>query len=112
MRTQPTSHPSDNFATRNPVTYRTIAAQVEDMKISALTPTEYPDVVVMLEYMRDQALAQHKLNELAQQKLGEREHAVTRRENDLALRALVLEAAIKTKETLGSRVRRYLGGSR
>ncbi len=85
------------FGADRPVTYEVIASQVKAMKPSALTPSQFDDVVVLIEYMRDEAVKAHDANDLAAKSLAEREAAVTKREREVAIRGRVIEAAIKVR---------------
>jgi hypothetical protein len=82
------------------VTYDTIAAQVRDMKPRALRPTQFDDVVTLIEWLRDEALKIHEHNAKASEVLHARELAVTRRERDVGIRQRVHEAATRSRALL------------
>jgi hypothetical protein len=97
---------TDVFSSTSRPSYKSIVAQIEQLKVRALAPTDYEDVITLIEYVRNEALKLHQANEIASQTLKEREAAVSRREHDVKLRSRAVEAAIAVKP----RKRRYLFG--
>lgn len=79
------------------VTYDHIAAQVRAMKPRALAPSQYDDVVVLIEFMRDAVLKLADRNTQDAKELAMREAAVAKRERDVALRQRTHDAATRTR---------------
>lgn len=90
------------------MTYEHIAQQVREMKPRALTPAQFDDVFVVIEYMRDEAVRLHDQNQKWHAELVEKERALTKRERDVGIRMRAVEASIRTRAV--SRLRRYFGG--
>jgi len=89
-----------NFGDDTPaeaVTYATLAAQVRAMNPRALTPNMLDDVIMMVEYMRDEALRIHDANEARSKALDEREKELNRRAREVALASKVAKAVIAGK---------------
>jgi hypothetical protein len=86
------------------VTYDGIAAQVKSMQPRALTATQFDDVVVLIEFMRDQAVKIHDQNQIRSKGLDDREKAVAKRERDVSMRQRVHQAATRSRGLL-----RYFG---
>jgi predicted DNA-binding protein (UPF0251 family) len=86
------------------VTYSHIADQIRSMTPKALPASQYDDVVVLIEWLRDEALRVHDYNEAASKALAAREIAVTKRERDVAIRQRTHDAATRTRGFL-----RYFG---
>lgn len=87
------------------------------LKPRALSPSQYDDVVVLIEYMRDEVVRAADASEKSlrdrETKVAERERLVAQQERDVALRRRTLDAALRTNAVsrVKSRVRRYFGGN-
>jgi hypothetical protein len=100
---------SDAFGEDRPaVTYNHIADQVRTMKPRALTPSQFDDVVVLIEWMQGEALKAHQRNETQSKELSAREAAVAKRERDVGIRQRAIVAAIRAKGVMAP-LRRYFG---
>lgn len=79
------------------VTYDHIAQQVKAMQPSALTPSQFDDVIVLIEFMRDQAIRMHELNVTNKLMMDAREVVLEKRERDVGIRGRAVDAAIRGK---------------
>ena len=80
----------DNAATAfvDPVStdYASVARTVIGMKPRALTPPQYEDVVVLIEWMQSECVRMHEFNEQRSKQLDERSAQITAREKELRVR--------------------------
>lgn len=107
-------HPADAFAGNDDapaMDLSSIVKQIEGLKPRALMPAQYDDVVTLIEYVRDEALKLYASAKELGAELDAREKDLVRRERDVETRSRALLAAIKTRETIPQRVRRYFGGN-
>lgn len=85
---------------RPPVTYDHIAAQIRALQPRALTSSQFDDVILMLEWMRDETVKLLGANDQASKALAEREREVSKRERDVGIRQRVHAAATRTRGVL------------
>ena len=78
-------------------TYNTIASRIVALKPRALTPVQVPDIIIMVEYMRDVAIEKHDANIVFKKALDQREKDLVKREHDVAIKFLAVEAALRTR---------------
>jgi hypothetical protein len=90
--------------------YNTIASKIIEMRPRALTETQIPHVIVMIEYMRDECIKIHEKNIQLGKTLDERKAALDQAEADYALKHRALDAALKTHQALGAQERRWWFG--
>lgn len=85
------------------VTYQTLAAQVRAMNPRALTPANYDDVVLLLEYLHDETV--RKLDELTQRgnAIAQREKEVVSKERTLRIKERAVGVLMKSREGKGWR---------
>lgn len=79
----------------SPVSYKFVADQVRAMKPNNMTADNADDVLTLMEYMRDQLLAEHDIQIKRADELERREAEVAVRERNVAIRLRVAEVAAK-----------------
>lgn len=103
----------DNAATAfvDPVStdYASVARTVIGMKPRALTPPQYEDVVVLIEWMQSECVRMHEFNEQRSKQLDERSAQITAREKELRVRARTIDTAVMT-QSASNKFMRYLRG--
>jgi len=82
------------------VNYDSIAAQVRAVNAHSLAPSQYDDVVTLIEWMRDEAVKMHDQNKATSEALAARERDVAKRERDVGIRSRALDAAKRTRGIL------------
>ena len=87
--------------------YASVAKTVIGMKPRALTPPQYEDVVVLIEWMQSECVRMHEFNEQRSKQLDERSAQITAREKELRVRARTIDTAVMTQHA-GSKFMRYL----
>ena len=87
--------------------YASIAKTIIGLKPRALTPPQYEDVVVLIEWMQAECVRMHELNEQRSQRLDERSLQIAEREKELRIRARTINTAAMT-QSAGSKFMRYL----
>ena len=101
----------DNAATAfvDPVStdYASVAKTVIGMKPRALTPPQYEDVVVLIEWMQYECVRMHEFNEQRSKQLDERSAQITAREKELRVRARTIDTAVMT-QSASNKFMRYL----
>lgn len=106
-------HPADAFAGDDnapTVDFAAIVQQISEIKPRALTPAQYEDVVVLIEYMRDEVVKAQRAVQERNAMLDARERDLEQREKQVSIKMRAAVAGIKTRATLGQRMRRYFGG--
>ena len=89
------------------VNFHDVMEYVRGMDASALTMTDFADVIQILDFVRDQNVTmQDQLNAL-QEQLDKRDAELTARERALAVRQAAVDMVLKGKTT---EKRRYLWG--
>jgi hypothetical protein len=94
------------------VDFAGMATQVRALKPRALTPEQFPDVVLCLEWMHGEILQQLAELDARREKLDQREAVVAEREHQAAIRGRVFGAAQAMKlprRSVSGFVRGYLG---
>lgn len=89
--------------------YASIARTVLGMKPRALTPPQYEDVVVLIEWMQSECVRMHEFNEQRSKQLDERSAQIIAREKELRVRARTIDTAVMTQHA-GNKFMRYLRG--
>lgn len=87
--------------------YASVARTVIGMKPRALTPPQYEDVVVLIEWMQSECVRMHEFNEQRSKQLDERSAQITAREKELRVRARIIDTAVMTQHA-GNKFMRYL----
>lgn len=90
------SDTSEAFSSTAGVTLKTLVKQIEGTKIKALKPSEYEDVLTILDYLKAEALKAHKVNEARTRELDTREQDLAKRERDVAIRQRAVASVIGT----------------
>ena len=90
-------NPAAVFADTPKVDYAAVAKTVAGIQPRALTPPQYEDVVVLIEWMQSECVRMHEFNEQRSKQLDERSAQITAREKELRVRARTIDTAAMTQ---------------
>jgi hypothetical protein len=98
------NNPANAFTDTKSVDYAAVVATVQGIKPRALTPGQYDDVIKLIEWMQEQCVTLHGINEQRVKVLDTREKSLEARERDVAIRQRALNVAEAMRK-----VSRYFG---
>jgi hypothetical protein len=83
------------------VDYTRVAAHIRELQPRALTPGQYEDVIVLLEYMRDELIQRETELSAKTLLIEERERTLVQREKDVTIRhkAVAAVASVTPRRT-------------
>jgi len=77
------------------VDYSRVAAHIRSLEPKTLDPSQYDDVITLLEYMRDELVQREAELNAKTLIIEKRERDVVQREKDVTLRGKAIDAAVK-----------------